>query len=109
MLNNLEFTYIGKKTNLEGDFSFSGETKIAGRIKGKISMQDLSKLTFEIGSQIDGIVEGQNIDIYGNFNGEIKVNGTLTLFPSAYVEGKIIAKNIEILPGAILNANTQTN
>lgn len=108
MLNNLEFTYIGKKTNLEGHFSFSGDTKIAGIVKGEIQMIDSSKLTLEISSVIEGKIQCQNIDIYGNFTGELNINGTLTLFPSAFVEGKISAKHIEILPGAILNATTKT-
>ena len=103
MIKNLDFTFIGKNSNLKGDFIFSNDTKIAGSIEGKITMNSNAKLTIEIGSNINGIIEGFDIEVYGEFNGDIISKGKVVIFPTGCIEGKIVAKGLEVFPGAILN------
>jgi cytoskeletal protein CcmA (bactofilin family) len=103
MINNLDFTFIGKNSNLKGDFIFNSNTKIAGTIVGNLFLKNEATLTLEIGSTLNGVIKGHHIEIYGSFNGEIESTGTIIIYPTGNVEGKILAKSIEVLPGANLN------
>ena len=109
MIQNQEFTYIGKKNILKGEFEFTDQTHIAGTIDGLIAMKSNHKLISEIGSNINSIMRCYDLDVYGTITGEIHSQGLVTFYPSATFEGKIFAKNIEIFPGAIINMQGQTS
>ena len=108
MIKNQEFTYIGKKNLLKGEFEFIDQTYIAGTINGSITVKQNHRLTLEIGSVITSNIQCFDLDIYGTMTGEIHSQGRVTFFPSAHFEGTIFAKNIEIYPGAIVNMQGQT-
>jgi cytoskeletal protein CcmA (bactofilin family) len=108
MIQNQEFTYIGKKNHLKGEFEFSDQTHIAGTIDGTILMKNKHKIILEIGSIVNSTIHCFDLDIYGTYTGEIYSQGLVTFYPSAMFEGKIYAKNIEIFPGAIINMQGQT-
>ena len=65
-------------------------------------------MVLEIGSYTEGTLHCFDLDIYGEFVGEIKSVGLVTLYPTAFFEGKILSKSLEILPGAILNMSGHT-
>lgn len=108
MIKNQEFTYIGKKNSLKGEFIFIDQTHIAGNVEGAITMKENHRLTLEIGSTIHSKVQCFDLDIYGTFEGEIHSHGLVTFYPSAHFDGIITAKNIEIFPGAVVNMQGQT-
>lgn len=108
MIQNQTFTTIGKSTNLKGDFHFVGTTHFLGNLNGVVTLEASSKLILEIGSRTDAILNCSDVEIYGEFNGEIKATGNVTLYPTAIVNGKIIAKTLEILPGAVVNIDGHT-
>ncbi len=108
MIQNQEFTYIGKETNLKGTFKFHGPTHLQGRINGEISIEDGATIVLEIGSITEGSLQCADLDIYGEFIGEIRSSGRVTIYPTGLFEGKIIAKSLEILPGATVNMNGHT-
>ncbi|MFA6235856.1 MAG: polymer-forming cytoskeletal protein [Bacteriovorax sp.] len=108
MIQNQEFTYIGKDTSLNGSFQFQGPTHFQGKINGDIAILNSAKLILEIGSLTEGTLQCFDLDIYGSFSGEIKSAGIVTIYPTAIFEGKIMAKSMEILPGAIVNMNGHT-
>ncbi len=109
MIQNQEFTYIGKTSNLTGTFIFSGTTHLQGRLNGNIEIEDNAKIILEIGSTTEGNLNCSDVDIYGEFSGEIKSRGLVTIYPTAVINGKIIAKAMEILPGAVVNINGHTD
>lgn len=108
MIKNQEFTYIGKTSDLSGTFTFSGPTHLQGKVKGDIVVENNSKIILEIGSFTEGTLQCFDIDIYGEFIGNIKSEGRVTIYPTATVEGKIITKMLEILPGATVNMSGHT-
>lgn len=108
MIQNQEFTYIGKATHLTGTFSFNGPTHLQGSLSGEINVLNSAKIVLEIGSSTEGSLHCFDLDIYGKFVGDIKSYGRVTIYPTAYFEGKILAKSLEILPGAIVNMNGHT-
>jgi cytoskeletal protein CcmA (bactofilin family) len=108
MIKNQEFTYIGKATKLTGSFIFNGPTHLQGHLQGDITVENAAKIVLEIGSYTEGLLECFDLDIYGEFLGNIKSSGRVTIYPTALFEGKIISKSLEILPGAIVNMNGHT-
>lgn len=108
MLKNQEFTYIGKSTSLSGTFTFRGPTHLQGILQGDIRVENSAKIVLEIGSITEGSLSCYDLDIYGQFTGEIKSEGRVTLYPTASFDGKILSKFLEILPGAIVNMNAHT-
>lgn len=108
MIQNQEFTYIGKATNLSGTFKFSGPTYLQGQLQGDITVENEVKLVLEIGSITEGTLQCFDLEIYGEFTGEIKSLGRVTIYPTGFFEGKIISKSLEILPGAVVNMNGHT-
>ncbi|MGZ3789856.1 MAG: bactofilin family protein [Bacteriovorax sp.] len=108
MIQNQEFTYIGKATTLSGTFTFQGPTFLQGKLSGDISVLNSAKMVLEIGSVTEGTLDCFDLEIYGEFRGDIKSLGRVTIYPTAYFEGKIISKALEILPGAIVNMNGHT-
>lgn len=108
MIQNQTFTTIGKSTVLKGNFNFVGTTHLLGNLSGEVTLEGRSKLVLEIGSMTDAVLNCFDLEIYGEFTGEIKALGNVTLFPTAIVNGKIIAKSLEILPGAVVNINGHT-
>ena len=108
-IKSLEFTLLGKECNLKGDFSFNGHTRIAGHLEGEISLEDDSILCIESTGSIEGSIKCQDLEIYGQFNGDIKSSGKVTIFPPARVYGSLRAKNLEVYPGAILNLDGFTD
>ena len=93
MLKNQEFTYIGKSTSLNGTFTFRGPTHLQGVLQGEIRVENSAKLVLEIGSTTEGSLECFDLDIYGDFTGEIKSLGHVTLFPTASFEWTPTLKN----------------
>lgn len=108
MIQNQEFTYIGKATKIEGVLTFKGPTHLQGQVSGEITVLNSAKIVLEIGSMTEGTLQCFDLDIYGEFSGEIKSSGRVTIYPTAVFEGKIISKSLEILPGAIVNMSGHT-
>lgn len=108
MIHTQTFTTIGKSTVLKGNFNFVGTTHLLGTLNGEIVMEGNAKIILEIGSLTDGILQCSDVEIYGEFTGEIRSTGIVTLYPTAVVNGKILAKSMEILPGAVVNISGHT-
>ena len=105
MIQNHTLTTIGKATVLNGDFNFVGTTHLLGKLSGVVTLDGRSKLVLEIGSLTEAVLNCCDVEIYGEFVGEINATGVVTLYPTAVMNGKIIAKSLEVLPGAVANIN----
>ena len=105
---NLNFSLLGKQSHLNGDFSFQGDTFINCQVEGKISMQDNGKITIERGAVVKADIFCHDIEVFGQFEGTINANGTLTARSSAVISGLVNAKQISIFPGADINMEGHT-
>ena len=85
-----------------------GTTHLLGKIEGVISVSAPAKIVLEIGSVTEATLNCGDLEVYGEFTGEIKSTGNVTLYPTAVVNGKIIATSLEILPGAVVNISGHT-
>lgn len=106
-LKSHHYTIIGKNTYLLGDISLQDETQIWGKIEGEIKTHD--KITIERTAFIKGNIQCHDIVISGEFEGNLLSSGQVILSSSAKVKGQIEAEDIIIHPGAVIEAELNTN
>ena len=104
----LQFSLLGRKSQLRGEFVFYGETYINCEVDGQITMGDEGKLILERDYVIVGDIFCQDVEIFGQFSGTINAEGTLVARSSAKISGTIKAKQISIYPGAEVNFEGHT-
>ena len=102
------FNFIGTNTHLHGDLTFYGSTYFHGKLEGNIYQEDQETLVCEVTSHIRGDIIGNNVEIYGEIEGTIHAQESLTIYPTAKVTGNIKAKNFKIYAGANFNGEMNT-
>lgn len=106
MIQNQNFTSIGKNTKLQGYFFFQGPTHLLGNLEGEIESD--GKIVLDINSKTNAKIKCIDLDIYGHFTGEIDAKGLVVIYPTAFVDGKLKSLSLEILPGAQVNITGHT-
>lgn len=98
-------TIIGQHVVIQGDLSFSGGLYVEGRIIGKVVAEKgvESLLTLAQGGSIDGEIHVPNAVISGRLNGDIHSDQRVELTETAYIQGNIHYKLIEITAGATVS------
>jgi cytoskeletal protein CcmA (bactofilin family) len=111
-IKELEFTFFGKGSNLEGDFRLYGPTRIASHIKGEIYVAEIEDGSNLISIEPEGVFEGkitcEDLELYGQFKGEIHSTGVVSIYPNAHFEGLIKAENLIIHPGSYVEMEAHT-
>lgn len=105
---NLNFTVIGKNSNLDGDLKFSGDTLISGRVTGTLTLENSAKLTVERQGQFEGTIFCHDLEVFGDVKGTINASGTLCVRSGASVSGIVNAQKLSVFPGAVLNIDGNT-
>ena len=107
-LDDQNFFFLGKESILKGDIELYGPAHICGNLNGNIKIKDKFKLTIEPTAKVEGTINGHDIDIYGEVHGDVLCEGTLRIFPSSTIHGKINARSLVIKPGAVINITGHT-
>lgn len=108
-LESQEYTYIGNKSQLKGEFHFYGPTALASEIEGDISISEDSLLRLERNARFKGTISCHDIHIYGQVEGTVKASGKVTLFPTASFQGTMKAASLNIHPGAKVDMEGDTD
>jgi len=103
-----KYNVLGANSLLTGDLKLSGDTIINSRIEGNLEVQDYGKLVLERGSFIKGTIKAIDLEIFGEFEGEILCSGLVSIRSSAVVTGTIKASRLVIYPGAIVESQTNS-
>jgi len=98
-----KYVFIGKESQLEGNFQFHGTTKLAGHLSGEVIIKDESHLTIEPSGKVKGKVFCHNIDIYGEMEGELKATGKVSVHPFAKLSGLVHATAFSFDANANIN------
>jgi cytoskeletal protein CcmA (bactofilin family) len=101
---NFNFNMLGLNSLFKGEIYLLGDSIITSQIIGNIKVNGIGKLILERGSKVEGKIEGNDIEIFGEVTGEIFASGTVTIRASAVVTGKINVKKLVIYPGAIVES-----
>lgn len=102
---------IGRQTEVQGDFHFSGGLHVDGTVQGNISSEDDSGsvLTVSEHGTIEGEVKVPNIILNGVVVGDVHVTNHIELAENARVTGNVFYSTIEMAMGAEVNGNLVRN
>lgn len=103
IFNKLDYTILGKESDIKGDLKIQAPAYILGKVEGEITVLGNDKLIIEIGADIRGKIFCQDIEIFGSVSGEIHSEGTLLVRSSGRIDGTFSSKKLTIHPGATLN------
>jgi cytoskeletal protein CcmA (bactofilin family) len=107
-LNQIDMCVLTAGSVLKGEFTFSGLVSISSSISGKINVLNEGKMIIESVGKVDGTINCKDVEIFGDFIGEINASGRIILQPGCHVVGNLTSESLTIFPGAILNANGKT-
>ena len=95
---------IGHGVQINGEIKKADEVQIDG--EADIVMKT-DNLVVGITGNCKGDVETHNADVWGEFDGDIKASGTLTIQEQGKVSGKIEYQNLQIKLGGKISGDIQ--
>ncbi|MGF1538140.1 MAG: polymer-forming cytoskeletal protein [Elainellaceae cyanobacterium] len=100
-------TYLGAKSEFQGDLHVDGNLRIDGIIHGNVEVLG----DMEVSQS--GLVEGpelrvQNLVVHGVIKARVYVQGRLSLSRTARLEGDVTASSLDIEPGAFYLGHIST-
>ena len=94
---------ISPSTRVKGDFSSNGYIRVDGYLEGTVKTS--GKVVVGKEGQIVGTLNCSSAYFEGTFQGEMKIENTLTLKASAKIEGDVVTEKLMVEPGAIFNVS----
>ena len=95
---------ISEGTKIVGDLTSKGGFRIEGIIEGNVKT-DGRVVVGRTGS-ITGTLQCANADFEGKFSGKLNISETLSLKPTANIEGDVVTGKLSVEPGANFNVNS---
>ena len=93
---------IGNGVKLKGEITQADEVQIDGQ--ADVTMKTDNLIVGATG-ECKGNIETHNADIWGNFDGDIKASGTLTVQEAGNVEGSVEYQNLQIKLGGKISGD----
>ncbi len=94
---------ISEGTKIVGDIISEGGFRIEGTIEG--TFKTTGKVVVGTSGFIKGTLECSDADFEGKFAGTLNVSNTLSLKPTAHIEGEVTVGKLAVEPGANFNAS----
>ncbi|MCK8523301.1 polymer-forming cytoskeletal protein [Aquimarina sp. D1M17] len=94
---------ISEGTKIVGDIVSEGGFRIEGTIEG--TFKTSGKVVVGKSGFIQGTLECSDADFEGKFSGTLLVSNTLSLKPTAHIEGEVTVGKLAVEPGANFNAS----
>jgi len=94
---------ISEGTKIVGDVISEGGFRIEGIIEG--TFKTTGKVVVGKSGVIQGTLECSDADFEGKFSGTLLVTNTLSLKPTAQIEGEVTVGKLAVEPGANFNAS----
>lgn len=95
-------SFFAETFKMLGNVSAENDIRIEGVIQGNVTTS--KKIVVGKTGQIFGNVQASHLHVLGKIIGEIYISDLVKIGSSAVVEGSIISRNIQIEPGAIVEA-----
>jgi cytoskeletal protein CcmA (bactofilin family) len=99
--DGLSVNTIGNGTELKGDIVTSGDIRIDGKVTGKLDIK--GKLVLGPTGIVEGNIDCQQADLFGEVKGNITASELLILKASAKIYGDVSTNKIAIEPGALFS------
>jgi len=94
---------ISEGTKIVGDIVSEGGFRVEGTIEG--TFKTTGKVVVGKSGFIQGTLECSDADFEGKFSGNLQISGTLSLKPTAQIEGEVSVGKLAVEPGATFNAS----
>ena len=98
-------TILGKGTKIDGNITTKGSLRVEGTFVGEIDIEGDLYVGKE--AKIKNKIEGRNIIIAGEVEGNIKAKNKLEILSTGRVDGDIEMKVIKIEEGAQFDGNSK--
>ena len=98
-------SFIGRQSELRGDFHFSGGLYVDGIVRGNVAADDdtTAFLALSEHGTIEGEVSVPNIQLNGTVIGDVRASSHIELAANARVTGNVYYRLIEMAMGAEVN------
>ena len=97
---------ISATAAFEGLLTFRGDVRVDGEVRGEILCH--GTLWLGVSSVVRAVVEGDELIIAGDFEGEASARRRIELLPTARVRGMIRAPLVALAEGCVLDGQCQT-
>jgi cytoskeletal protein CcmA (bactofilin family) len=94
---------IGTGTTITGDVICNGDIRIDGGLIGNLNAK--GKVIIGSTGKVEGNIQCQNSDLFGQIKGNIQVQELLSLKATANITGDISTNKLSIEPGANFTGN----
>jgi cytoskeletal protein CcmA (bactofilin family) len=94
---------LGPRDSLNGRLEIQGDLRIAGHVEGELKAS--GDVSVGEGSTIQASIEGANVSVRGQVNGNVTAKKRLTLGGSGHLNGDVKVARLTVEDGATLNGN----
>jgi cytoskeletal protein CcmA (bactofilin family) len=94
---------LGPRDTLHGRLDIQGDLKIAGNVEGELKAS--GDVTVDSTAAIQASIEGANVNVRGQVNGNVTAKKRLTLGGSGHLNGDVKVSRLTVEDGATLNGN----
>ena len=94
---------LGPRDSLHGRLDIHGDLKIHGTVEGELKAS--GDILVESTATVQASIEGANVNVRGQVNGNVTARKRLTLGGSGKLNGEVKVSRLTVEDGATLNGN----
>ena len=94
---------LGPRDSLHGRLEIQGDLKVAGTVEGELKAS--GDVSVDSAANVQATIEGSNVSIRGQVNGNVTARRRLTLGGSGHLNGDVKVSRLTVEDGATLNGN----
>ena len=94
---------LGPRDSLHGRLDIHGDLKIAGTVEGELKAS--GDILVDSSANVQASIEGSNVSVRGQVNGNVTARKRLTLGGSGRLNGEVKVGRLTVEDGATLNGN----
>ncbi|HEY2599435.1 MAG TPA: polymer-forming cytoskeletal protein [Candidatus Dormibacteraeota bacterium] len=94
---------LGPRDSLNGRLDIHGDLRIHGNVEGELKVS--GDVSIEPTATVQASIEGANVNVKGQVNGNVTARKRLTLGGSGRLNGEVKVARLTVEDGATLNGN----
>ena len=94
---------LGPRDVLQGRLEIQGDLKVAGTVEGELKAS--GDVSVDSTANVQATIEGSNVSVRGQVNGNVTARRRLTLGGSGRLNGDVRVSRLTVEDGATLNGN----
>ena len=94
---------LGQQDSLHGRLEIHGDLRVHGAVEGELKVS--GDVTVESTANVSASIEGGNVSVRGQVNGNVTARRRLTLGGSGRLNGDVRVGRLTVEDGATLNGN----